>query len=431
MQVIERYTLPEMGNIWTDEEKYATWLRVEIAVCEVLSSMGRIPKSALAEIKRKAAFSVKRIDQLERVTNHDVISFLTSVAERVGPNSRYIHMGLTSTDLVDTAQGLQLARSGVILIERLAELKKTVGKQARKYRRQAMIGRTHGVHAEPITFGLKLAVWYDELARHEARLKKAVGEVSVGKISGAVGNYAHLPPEVERKVMRRLNLNTANASTQTLQRDRHAYFMVTLAVIASSIEKFAVELRGLQKTETLEVEEFFGKGQKGSSAMPHKKNPIMGERMTGLARVIRGYSLTAMENVALWHERDISHSGAERIILPDSTILLHYMFIKTEGIIKNIRVHGARMEQNIGLTKGLVFSQRVLLALTEKMEREKAYPIVQRNAMACWDGKGDFKQLLLADKDVRKNLTPQELEKLFDVSFYLKQVDKVFKRVGL
>ncbi len=429
--MIERYTLPEMGNIWTDQEKYTTWLQVEVAVCEVLSGMGRIPRAALADIKRKAGFSVKRIDLLEQRTNHDVIAFLTSVAEKVGPSSRYIHMGLTSTDLVDTAQGLQLARSGKLLIERLAELRKTIGRQAKKYRRQPMIGRTHGVHAEPITFGLKLVVWYDELKRQEERLKKAVGEVSVGKISGAVGNYAHLPPEVEKKVMRRLNLNTANASTQTLQRDRHAYFLVTLAVIASSIEKFAVELRGLQRTETLEVEEFFGKGQKGSSAMPHKKNPIMGERMTGLARVIRGYSLTAMENVALWHERDISHSGAERVILPDSTILLHYMLIKTENIVRNIKVHTARMEQNISLTRGLVFSQRVLLALTEKMEREKAYPIVQRNAMACWEGKGDFKRLLLADKDVRKHMSAPELDKLFDVSFYLKQVDKVFKRVGL
>ncbi len=429
--MIERYTLPEMGNIWRDEEKFNTWLQVEIAACEVLCGMGKIPRNALAEIKRKAAFSVKRINDIERTTNHDVVAFLTCVAERVGPNSRFIHLGLTSTDLVDTAQGLQLAKAGRILIERLSELRKVVGKQAKKYRRQPMIGRTHGVHAEPITFGLKLAVWYDELGRQEARLKKAVGEVSVGKISGAVGNYAHLPPEVEKKVMRRLNLNAANASTQTLQRDRHAYFLATLAVIAGTIEKFAVELRGLQKTETLEVEEFFGVGQKGSSAMPHKKNPIMNERMTGLARVVRGYALTAMENIALWHERDISHSGAERVILPDSTILLHYMLVKMTGIVKNMRVLTARMEKNISLTRGLVFSQRVLLALTEKMTREKAYVIVQRNAMACWEGKGDFKKLLLADKDVSKHLSVDEVAELFDVGYYLRNVDKVFKRVGL
>ena len=429
--MIGRYTLPEMGNIWTDEAKYAAWLEVEVAVCEVLAGLGRVPRNALAEIKRKASFSVKRIDQIERTTNHDVISFLTCVAERVGASSRYVHLGMTSNDLVDTAQGLLLSRSGKILIDKLAELRKVVGRQAKKYRRQPMIARTHGVHAEPITFGLKLAVWYDELKRQEERLKKAVGEVSVGKISGAVGNYAHLEPSVERKVMARLNLNAPNASTQTLQRDRHAFFLSVLAVIASSIEKFAVELRGLQRTETLEVEEFFGKGQKGSSAMPHKKNPIMNERMTGLARVIRGYVTTALENVALWHERDISHSGAERVILPDATILLHYMLVKMTGIIKNMRVMGANMEKNIFLTRGLVFSQRVLLALTEKMTREKAYAIVQKNAMACWEGQGDFKALLLADKDVRKHLSAEEVGKLFDVQYYLRNVDKVFKRVGL
>ncbi len=430
--MIPRYTLPEMGALWSEQSKFESWLKVEIAACEAWARLGRIPPKDLMVIKKRAKFSVKRIEAIERKTNHDLISFLTSVAENVGPSSRFIHLGLTSTDVVDTAQALQLTTASDLILAQLKKLREVLKRQARKHRFSMMIGRTHGVHAEPITFGLKMALWYDEVGRQIERLEQAREQMAVGMISGAVGTFANIDPRVEKHVCQILGLKPAPVSTQTLQRDRHAYFMSVLAVIASSLEKFATEIRNLQRTEILEAEEYFAVGQKGSSAMPHKRNPLTAERVAGLARVMRGYALAAQENVALWHERDITHSSAERIILPDATILLHYMLAKFIGIMEKLNVYPERMKRNIQLTRGLVSSQQVLLALVKRgYTREKAYAIVQRNALKAWENEANFRQLIEADPDVTKVLTPSEIEECFNLSYHLKNVNYILKRAGI
>ena len=430
--MIPRYTLPEMGAIWSEQSKFESWLRVEIAACEAWARLGRIPKKDLAVIKKKARFSVQRIEAIERKTNHDLISFLTSVAENVGPSSRFIHLGLTSTDVVDTAQALQLTAASDLILDQLKRLQGILKRQARKHRFSMMIGRTHGVHAEPVTFGLKMALWYDEVGRQVARLNQAREQMAVGMISGAVGTFANIDPRVEKHVCQILGLKPAPVSTQTLQRDRHAYFLSVLAVIASSLEKFATEIRNLQRTEILEAEEYFAEGQKGSSAMPHKRNPLTAERVAGLARVMRGYALASQENVALWHERDITHSSAERIILPDATILLHYMLAKFIGVMEKLNVYPDRMKRNIQLTRGLVSSQQVLLALVKRgYTREKAYAIVQRNALNAWKNEANFRQLIEADPEVTKVLTPTEIEECFNLSYHMKNVDYILKRAGI
>jgi len=430
--VIPRYTLPEMGGLWSEQAKYDAWLKVEVAACEAWGKLGRIPKKDLSVIKKKARFSLRRIEAIERRTNHDLIAFTTSVAEFVGPSSRFIHMGLTSTDVVDTAQALQLTTACDLLTAQLKELRAVLKRQAKTHRYSMMIGRTHGVHAEPVTFGLKMALWYDETGRNLDRLALAREQVAVGKISGAVGTFANIDPRVEQYVCKQLGLKPAPVSTQTLQRDRHAYFLSVLAVIASSLEKFATEIRNLQRTEILEAEEFFAVGQKGSSAMPHKRNPLTAERVAGLARVMRGYALAAQENVALWHERDITHSSAERIILPDSTILLNYMLAKFIQVMEKLNVYPERMKRNIHLTRGLVSSQQVLLALVKRgLTREKAYAVVQRNALNAWENEANFRQLIEADAEVTNLLTPLEIEACFDLSYHLKNVDYVLKRSGI
>ncbi len=430
--MIPRYTLPEMGAIWSEQAKYDAWLKVEVAACEAWTKLGRIPPKDMAVIKKKAKFSLKRIEAIERKTNHDLIAFTTSVAEFVGPSSRFIHMGLTSTDVVDTAQAIQLTASADLLLESLKRLRVVLKRQAKKHRYSMMIGRTHGVHAEPVTFGLKMALWFDEVGRNMERLEQARKHVAVGKVSGAVGTFANIDPRVEQFICKRLGLKPAPVSTQTLQRDRHAYFLSVLAVIASSLEKFATEIRNLQRTEILEAEEYFAEGQKGSSAMPHKRNPLTAERVAGLARVIRGYALAAQENVALWHERDITHSSAERIILPDSAILLHYMLAKFIDVMDRLNVYPERMKRNIQLTKGLVSSQQVLLALVKKgTSREKAYAMVQRNALRAWKSESNFRLLIEGDPEVTSLLSPSEIEECFNLSYHLKNVDYVLRRAGI
>lgn len=430
--MIPRYTLPQMGALWSEQNKFDSWLRVEVAACEAWKRLGKIPAKDLAVIKKRAKFSLKRIEAIEAKTNHDLIAFLTSVAEFVGPSSRFIHMGLTSTDVVDTAQALQLTASADLILEQLEELRVVLKRQAKAHKYSMMIGRTHGVHAEPVTFGLKMALWYDEVGRQLERLQLAREQVAVGKISGAVGTFANIDPRVEGHVCKLLGLKPAPVSTQTLQRDRHAYFLSVLAVIASSLEKFATEIRNLQRTELLEAEEFFAEGQKGSSAMPHKRNPLTAERVAGLARVMRGYALASQENVALWHERDITHSSAERIILPDATILLHYMLDKFINVMDKLNVYPKRMERNIQLTRGLVSSQQVLLALVKKgYTREKSYAIVQRNALNAWKNEFNFRQLIEADPDVLKVLSLAEIKECFNLSYHLKNVDHILKRAGI
>jgi adenylosuccinate lyase len=430
--LIPRYTLPEMGAIWSEQAKFESWLRVELAACEAWARLGRIPRKDLAVIRKKAKFSLKRIAVIERKTDHDLISFLTSVAENVGPSSRFIHLGMTSTDVVDTAQALQLVAASDLLLSQLKHLRGVLKRLAKEHRYSMMIGRTHGVHAEPVTFGLKMALWFDEVGRQIDRLRQAREHVAVGMISGAVGTFANIDPAVEQHVCKLMGLKPAPVSTQTLQRDRHAFFLSVLAVIASSLEKFSTEIRNLQRTEILEAEEFFAEGQKGSSAMPHKRNPLTAERVAGLSRVMRGYALAAQENVALWHERDITHSSAERIILPDATILLNYMLAKFTGIMEKLNVYPERMKRNIQLTRGLVSSQQVLLALVQKgYTRERAYEIVQRNALNAWKNGLDFKELIYADPDVGRKLASAEIEKCFDLSHHMKNVDYVLKRAGV
>lgn len=421
-----------MGKLWEDENKYRIWLEIEVLACEAQSQLGVVPKEAVEIIRAKANFNVERVLQIEEEVKHDVIAFLTNVGEHVGPESRFIHLGMTSSDVLDTALAIQMRQSADLLLKDLEALKSVLAKRAKEFKNTPMIGRTHGIHAEPTTFGLKLALWYAETVRNIGRLNHARENIAVGQISGAVGTYAHLDPSIERYVCEKLGLKPAPISTQVLQRDRHAEFMNALALCASSLEKFATEIRHLQKTEVLEVEEFFSKGQKGSSAMPHKRNPITCERIAGLSRVLRGNALAAMENVALWHERDITHSSVERVIIPDSCILLDYMLTQLTKIVDQLLVYPDHMQQNIDRTHGLVFSEDVLLALTKAgMKREDAYLIVQEEAMKVWQNRQSFRSLIEGREEVRKHLSSQELDRLFDPRRSLQNVDYIFHQVGL
>jgi adenylosuccinate lyase len=421
-----------MGRIWSEENRFRKWLEVELAACEAWAELGAIPPDALGQIKARADFNVERIREIEQVTRHDVIAFLTCVGAYVGDAARYIHLGMTSSDVVDTALSLLMREAGQNLLARLQQLKTVLLDRAREHRKTIMIGRTHGIHAEPTTFGLKMLLWTAETERNCDRIQQAVKRISVGKISGAVGTYANLDPRVEELACRRLGLEPARVSTQVLQRDRHAEYMSTLAVIGGSLEKFAVEIRGLQRTEVREVEEPFRAGQKGSSAMPHKRNPIIAERVGGLARVLRGNAAASLENMALWHERDISHSSVERVIIPDSTILLDYMLFKLTELLEGLLVYPENMLRNLERTGGLVFSQRVLLALVDKgLSREDAYRLVQQNAMECWQTGIPFKALLAGDAEIGKSLTAAELETVFNYDWFLQHVDEIYRRFGL
>ncbi|MFA5012026.1 MAG: adenylosuccinate lyase [Ignavibacteria bacterium] len=428
--MIPRYSRKEAAKIWSDENKFNIWLDVEILACEAQCKLGNLPAKSLAVIKKKAKFDTKRVLKIEETVKHDVIAFLTNVAEYVGIDSRFIHMGMTSSDVLDTALSVQLKQAGEIILKDLLKLNSVLKKKALKYKKLTMIGRTHGIHAEPITLGLKFALWYDENNRNIKRMKDAIEIVSVGQISGAVGTYEHISPKVEEYVCRKLGLKSTKISTQILQRDRHAQFLSTLAIIASCLDKYATEIRHLQKTEVLELEESFTKGQKGSSAMPHKKNPIVSEQLSGLARVIRSNSLAALENIPLWHERDISHSSVERIIMPDSTILLDYMLNKFILLIENVTVYEKNLKRNLELTKGLIFSQTLLLKLIEKkMKREDAYKIVQSIAMKCWESKIDFRKLVEDSKEAMKFLTSKDLQEVFDYNKSQKSIEFIFNRV--
>jgi len=420
-----------MKRVWSDENKFAKWLEVEIAVCEAWSELGVIPREAVPKIKL-ARVNLKLMENILKETHHDMTAFVSSVSESLGDESRFIHLGLTSSDVIDTALSLQLVEAAELLSQDIKELISVLAKKAIKYKYTAMMGRTHGIHAEPISLGLKLAVWIEEMKRNKLRLSEARKAITVGKISGAVGTYATLSPEVEDKACARLGLAPAPVSSQVLQRDRHAQFITTLAIISSSLEKFATEIRGLQRTETREAEEPFAAGQTGSSAMPHKRNPELCERICGLSRLVRGYALTSMENIALWHERDISHSSTERIILPDSCLLLDYSLALFTSIMRGLQIYPQRMKQNIEITKGLVFSQRVMLALIDKgLSRQTAYELVQRNAMKSWKGHKKFVNLLKADPEVTATLPQAELETLFDYQYYLRYIDDIFARLGL
>lgn len=428
--MIQRYSRDEVAKIWSDENKFRIWLDVEILACEAQCKLGNVPTKSLSVIKKKAKFDTNRILKIEETVKHDVIAFLTNVAEYVGIDSRFIHMGMTSSDVLDTALSVQLKQAGQIILKDLLKLNSVLKKKALKYKNLTMIGRTHGIHAEPVTLGMKFALWYDENKRNIKRMQDAIDIISVGQISGAVGTYEHISPKVEEYVCRKLGLKSIKISTQILQRDRHAHYMSALAIIASCIEKYATEIRHLQKTEVLELEESFTKGQKGSSAMPHKKNPIVSEQLSGLARVIRGNSLAALENIPLWHERDISHSSVERIIMPDSTILLDYMLNKLILLVDNITVYEKNIKKNLELTNGLIFSQTLLLKLIEKkMKREDAYRIVQTIAMNCWETKVEFRKLVEESKEAMKFLNYTDLEEVFDYKKSQKNIDYIYKRV--
>jgi adenylosuccinate lyase len=433
--MIERYTLPEMGAVWADESRFRAWLDVEVAVCEVHAEMGTIPADAAREIYEKTRFEVdrafvERVAEIERVTRHDVIAFTTAVAERVGPASRFVHYGLTSSDVVDTANALLLKRSGELILRRLGELRAALRRRALEHKDTAMIGRTHGVHAEPTTFGLVMLLYYAEAGRAVERVERALRAVSVGKISGAVGTFAHLDPEVEERVCARLGLEPAPVSTQVVQRDRYAEFVSALAILCSTLEKIALEVRHLQRTEVREAQEPFGKGQKGSSAMPHKRNPVVSEQICGLARVVRGNLVAAVENNALWHERDISHSSVERVILPDSCVLTDYLLVKTTWLVDGLVVHADRMRENLDALRGVIFSGQVLLELTRKgVTREDAYAMVQPLAMRVWDEDRDFRELVRGDAEVGKHLSAAEVDRVFDLGVQLRNVDRIFQRV--
>ena len=430
--MIERYALPEISRIWEDQNRYQIWLDIEILACEAQAELGIIPKEVIPEIRKKAKFEVSRINEIEETVQHDVIAFLTNVAEHVGPSSRYIHFGMTSSDILDTTLAVQMVQAGKLIQDELDHLISALRDQAIRYKDTVMVGRTHGVHAEPITFGLKLAVWYSDMLMNAKRLKNAIETIAVGQISGAVGTYDHLDPYVEEYVCKKLNLKPAPISTQIIQRDRHAEYMNTLALIGAGLEKISVEIRHLQKTEVLEVEEPFGKGQKGSSAMPHKKNPIITERITGLARLLRGYAVTALENVALWHERDISHSSVERIIIPDATMTLYYMLKKIIRIISDLNVSSENMIRNLEKTHGLIYSQPVLLKLIEKgLSREEAYKIVQQCAMKVWETNEDFSEILKKDSQIKQYLSPADIDLICDLQVRLKNVNYIFKTLKL
>ncbi|HWS54577.1 MAG TPA: adenylosuccinate lyase [Pyrinomonadaceae bacterium] len=428
--MIPRYTLPEMGALWSEQNKFRKWLDVELAVCEVHAEMGTIPREALAEIKGRAAFTVERINEIEKTTDHDVIAFTTALAENIGEPARFVHYGLTSSDVVDTANALLLRDACDLLLGRVDALAEVLRRRAFEFRRTPQVGRTHGVHAEPTSFGLTFALWYDETRRNRARLERAREAVAVGKISGAVGAFAHLDPEVEERVCARLGLKAAPVSTQVIQRDVYAEYLTTLAVVGSSLDKFALQVRHWQRTEVREAEERFRKGQKGSSAMPHKRNPILSERICGMARLLRGYAVAGLESVALWHERDISHSSAERVVLPDASTALDYMLAKTASLLDNLVVYPERMLKNLEATGGLVFSQQLLLALTQSgVSREEAYFWVQRNAMRAWEGGEDFRALVLADPDIAARLPRERVERVFSLDTYTRNVDRIFERV--
>ncbi|MFQ6069628.1 MAG: adenylosuccinate lyase [Candidatus Aminicenantales bacterium] len=428
--MIERYTRPQMGKIWTEKNKFQKWLDVELAVCEAWKELGKIPHRSLENIKKKAGFSLKRISQVEKVIKHDVIAFLTSIAEHVGEDSRYIHLGLTSYDVVDTALSLLVKQSLYQIKKDLISLKEALREQALRHKKTVIMGRTHGVHAEPITFGVKLLVWFEEVKRHLFRLERAIEVISVGRISGSVGTYIHLDPRVETIALKKLGLKPANVSTQVLQRDRHAEVLSVLALIASSLDKFATEIRHLQRTEVLEVEEPFTKGQKGSSSMPHKRNPVRAERVSGLARIIRSNLHVALESIPLWHERDISHSSCERIILPDSFIIEDFLLSEMDDIIRNWSINSQKMSKNIELTQGLIFSQSILLALTEKgISRENAYKLVQSNSFRAMEEERNLKQLILQDPEIKKHLSRGEIEKCFSLKPFLDKIDYIYERV--
>lgn len=431
--MIGRYEVPEIQALWSEESKFRTWLEVELAVCGVWKERGVIPTHAYEDIRARASFDIRRIDEIEQEVQHDMIAFVSSVAETVGENGRYIHLGLTSSDVIDTASSLTLKRSLAVVDGKVALLMKAVGKKAHEFRHVPCTGRTHGVHAEPTTFGLKLLNWHYQLSRDRERLSLATEQIGYGKISGAVGTYAHCEPSIERRVCELLGLKPALVSTQILQRDRHGNVMNTLALLGGALERFATEIRHLQRTEVMEAIEPFGSRQKGSSAMPHKRNPILSERICGMSRLLRGYALTAMENMALWHERDISHSSAERVIWPDAFHVAVYMLNKMIYIVENMQVNTEKMKENLEITRGLVFSQRILLDLVERfgLSREEAYAIVQENAMACWKGQKPFSELLMEDERVRSRISSEELAELFEPEYYLRWADEIFSRFSL
>ncbi len=430
--MIKRYALPEISRIWEDENKFRIWLDIEILACEAQAELGNIPKEAVKEIKQKAQFDVNRILEIEQTVQHDVIAFLTNVAEYVGPSARYIHYGMTSSDILDTTLAVQMKQAGELILKKLVTLKDILANRAIEFKSAVMVGRTHGIHAEPITFGLKLAVWYSDSLRNITRLKSAIENIAFGQISGAVGTYDHLDPYIEEYVCKKLMLKPAPISTQIIQRDRHAEYLNTLSIIAACLEKIAIEIRHLQRTEVLEVEEPFGKGQKGSSAMPHKKNPIICERVSGLARLLRGFATTSQENIALWHERDISHSSVERVIIPDSTMTLYYMLHKTIQVVKDMVVYPERMVKNLQETKGLIYSQPILLKLIEKgLSREKAYQLVQKSAMIVWEKGEDFQTVLKQDAELTKFLSAKEVDLICNLDTRLKNVNYIFRKLKL
>ena len=428
--MIDRYALPKMKALWGLKHKYQTWLRIEILVLEALARHGWVPKRALSKVKSRAKVDVETIAEIERVVKHDVVAFLTAVSRSVGPEGRYLHWGLTSSDILDTSLAILMKEAAEIILDGLAHLLKVIGELADRHKETLMIGRSHGVHGEPITFGLKMAIWYEETKRNIQRMEEAKAVISVGKISGSMGTFAHLDPEVEAHVCSKCGLKPAPVSSQIIQRDRHAQYLTALAILASSIDKFATEIRHLQRTEVLEVEEPFSEGQKGSFSMPHKRNPIGCENLSGLARVVRANALAGLENIALWHERDISHSSVERIIIPDSTILVDFMLNRFIGILRNLQIYPERMRLNLGMTRGLIYSQKLLLALVEKgLSREKAYEAVQRNAMKAWRDGDSFEELAREDPLIRKALSLRELKSCFDPKYFLKHLDEIYKRV--
>mgnify|MGYP006274444831 CR=1 FL=1 len=430
--MIGRYSLPQMEEIWSEENKYKKWLEIEIAVCKAKAELGEIPENAAKKIEKNSKLDLERIKEIEKTTRHDMLAFIESINENLGEESKYVHQGLTSSDIKDTARALQMKESVELILKDLNEMKKVLKEKAILHKKTIMIGRTHGVHAEPVTWGLKMALWYEEIKRHIKRMKNILDLVSVGQVSGAVGTYTSVSPKIEEKVCKKLGLKPAPISNQIMQRDRQSDFLNHLALIAASLEKFATEIRNLQRTDILEVEEGFRKGQKGSSAMPHKKNPIVCERITGLARVVRGNVVPGLENISLWHERDLTHSSVERIILPDSSILVDYGLQKFKEVLEELKINKDNMRKNMDRTHGLVFSQRVMLALVDKgLEREEAYDMAQRNALKSWENKEEYKKLIKADDEIKEYLNDKEIEDVFDYDYYLKEIDNIFTRLNL